>query len=72
MKIKKVFKVSWFERWAVIDAMEKLGYRILSRKSKNPTLKILIDCSVLRNDFENRVLKSYSNTTTKNKVKILQ
>ena len=34
MKIKKVFKVSWFERWTVIDAMEKLGYRILSRKSR--------------------------------------
>ena len=40
-------------------------------KSANSILKILIDCSFLRNDFENQFLRNYSIATTKKNSTIL-
>ena len=42
----------------------------LFSKSTNSIFKILIDCWLLRDDFENRLLKNYSIKMTKNVVKI--
>ena len=44
----------------------------LFSKSANSNFKILIDCSFLRDDFENRFLKNYLISTTKNVGNILQ
>ena len=40
-------------------------------ESANSILKILTDCSFLRNDFENQFLRNYSIATTKNFFTIL-
>ena len=37
-------------------------------KGRKVNFKIIIDCSFMRDDFENRFLKNYSSTTTKNVV----
>ena len=52
--------------------MRRFHGAYLFSKSTNVKFKILIDCSVWRNDFEIRFYKNYSKTTKKKETQFLQ
>ena len=68
---------SWTDNDSIVETFFRNHFRpmwriyvtYLFRKSANSNFKILIDCSFLMDDFENRFLKNYSSTTTKSEVK---